>query len=226
MKKNIFAILAIGMLFSACKKSGSSGATAIPYMSTSANSTWQYENINNATGPSPVTTNYTITSTNRDTTISGRVYHVYTNTPGNTSEYYLISGNDYYQYRDLPAAIGGAKIEALYLKDNLAVGGSWSQSFNIFFSGITVPITVTYSILEKGISKTVNGISYTDVITVKTAIAINNPLIPASALTTNIKSYYARKFGLIQSENNVVVNFMGINQTTDTQQRLKTADIK
>lgn len=195
-------------------------------MSTTANSTWLYENINNIATPGPITTTYTLTSTNRDTVINGRSYHVYTNSNGNISEYYNISGSEYYQYRDLPSILGGGKVEALYLKDNLAVGGTWSQNFSILFSGVTVPITLTYSILEKGGAKTVNGINYTDVIGVRTSIAVNNPLIPPTAVTSDIKSYYARKVGLIQSENKVVVNFMGINQTTDTRQNLKSADIK
>ncbi len=227
MKRNFWVILAASATFTACKKSESTPDTVVAgYMSTSAGSTWNYDNINNVSSGSPTTTSYTVTSTNRDTSINGRTYHVYTNSNGNTSEYYNISGNDYYQYRDLPAVLGGGKIEALYLKDNITVGGSWSQSLNIVFSGVTVPITLTYTIIEKGINKTVNAINYSDVITVRTNITVNNPLVPASAVTTNIKSYYARKVGLIQSDNNIVVNFMGVNQTTDTQINLKSSDIK
>jgi hypothetical protein len=227
MKKQFLPFLGALILSIGCKKSSSGGdappAAPSPYMSKTANSTWQYEQVNNATS---ITTNYTLTSTTRDSTINGKPYHVYTNSSTGGSEYYNITGSDYFQYRDLPAALGSAKVDALYLKDNLAVGGSWSQPVNVTVSGVTIALTLTYTILEKGVAKTVSGINYTDVITVKTDITPNTPGIPASALTTDIKSYFARKVGLIQNDTKVVVNFMGFNQTTDTQLKLKSSDIK
>lgn len=230
MKKAIFAILGLFFLASSCKKSSDDGSgggtTPTPYMSVTANSTWQYEQITNPSSATPVSVNYTLTSTTRDTTIGGKQYHVFTNSSTNGSEYYNITGSDYYQYRDLPAALGNAKIDALYLKDNLALNSTWSQAVTVTVSGVPVALNVTYTIIEKGGSKTVNGNAYTDVITVKTDITPTTPGIPASALTTDIKSYYARKVGLIQSDNKVVVNFAGFNQTSDTQLKLKSSDIK
>lgn len=233
MKKGIFAILGLFWLVTGCKKSsddGSGGGTApSPYMSITANSTWQYEQTANPTGPTPVTTTYTLTSTNRDSAIGGKQYHVFTNSSTNGSEYYNITGNDYYQFRDLPAAIGSAKIEALYLKDNVALNGTWSQNVNVAVAalgGLTVTVVVTNTVIEKGGTKTVNGITYSDVITVKTDITPATAGIPASAITSDIKSYYARKVGLIQSDSKVVVNFAGFNQTNDTQVKLKSSDIK
>jgi hypothetical protein len=228
MKMRIFGLFSLSLMLFACKKSDPDPVPAAPtpYMSTSANSTWQYEQITNPTGPGTVTTNYTLTSTNRDSTINGKPYHVYTNSNGNASEYYNITGSDYYQYRSLPAALGGTKIDALYLKDNLATGGSWTQNVNITISGVNVALILTNNITEKGVTKTVNGINYTDVITVTTTITPNTPGIPASAITSDIKSYYARKVGLIQNDTKVVVNFMGFNQTTDNQTKLKSSDIK
>ncbi len=233
MKKAIFAILGLFYLVAGCKKSSDDGSgggtTPSPYMSVTANSTWQYEQTANPTGPTPVTTNYTLTSTSRDSTIGGKQYHVFTNSSTNGSEYYNITGNDYYQFRDLPAAIGSAKIEALYLKDNVALNGTWSQTVNVAVAalgGLTVTVVVTNTILEKGGTKTVNGITYTDVITVKTDITPATLGIPASAITSDIKNYYSRKVGLIQSDSKVVVNFAGINQTNDTQVKLKSSDIK
>jgi hypothetical protein len=230
MKIRFLAFLGILGLATACKKSSDDGGGGTPapspYMSLTANSTWQYEQIANPSGPTPVTTNFTITSTSRDTAISGKQYHVFTNSSTAGSEYYNITGNDYYQYRSLPAALGNAKIDALYLKDNVALNGTWSQNVSITVSGIPVNLLITYTVTEKGGSKTVNGISYTDVITVKTDIAPATPGIPASAITSDIKSYYARKVGLIQNDTKVTVNFMGFVQSTDTQTKLKTSDIK
>jgi hypothetical protein len=230
MKKAIFAILGLFLLVTSCKKSSDdgsgSGTTPTPYMSITANSTWQYEQITNPSSATPVSVTYTLTSTTKDSSIGGKQYHVFTNSSTNGSEYYNITGSDYYQYRDLPAALGNAKIDALYLKDNLALNSTWSQAVTVTVSGVPVALNVTYTIIEKGGSKTVNGNAYTDVITVKTDITPTTPGIPASALTTDIKSYYARKVGLIQSDNKVVVNFAGFNQTSDTQLKLKSSDIK
>jgi hypothetical protein len=228
MKMKFLSLCTLCLVFFACKKSNSDPdpIAPIPYMSTSANSTWQYEQITNPSGPGTVTTNYTLTSTNRDSTINGRPYHVYINSNGNASEYYNITANDYYQYRSLPAALGGTKIEALYLKDNIALNASWAQNVTITVSGVNVSLIFTNTVTEKGVAKTVNGINYTDVITVTTVITPNTPGIPASAITSDIKSYYARKVGLIQNDNKVVVSFMGINQTTDNQTKLKSSDIK
>jgi hypothetical protein len=228
MKMRFLSILTLSAALFACKKSSTTPdvVAPTPYMSTSANSTWQYEQITNPAGPGTVTTNYTLTSTNRDSSINGKAYHVYTNSNGNASEYYNITGSDYYQFRSLPAALGGTKIEALYLKDNVALNGSWTQNVTITISGVNVALIFTNTVTEKGGTKTVNGINYTDVITVTTTITPNTPGIPASAITSDIKSYYARKVGLIQNDNKVVVSFMGFNQTTDNQTKLKSADIK
>jgi hypothetical protein len=227
MKMRFLSLLGLSLLVFSCKKSDPDPVVPVtPYMSTSANSTWQYEQITNPTGPGTVTTNYTLTSTNRDSSINGRPYHVYTNSNGNASEYYNITGSDYYQFRSLPAALGSAKIEALYLKDNVALNGSWTQNVTITISGVNVALIFTNTVTEKGGTKTVNGINYTDVITVTSTITPNTPGIPASAITSDIKSYYARKVGLIQNDNKVIVNFMGFNQTTDNQTKLKSADIK
>jgi hypothetical protein len=230
MKKAIFATFGLFSLLLACKKSSTPDpgvpATPSPYMSVTANSTWQYEQITNPSSATPVTVNYTLTSTTRDTSIAGKQYHVFTNSSNSASEYYNRTGSDYYQYRDLPAALGNAKIDALYLKDNATLNSSWNQPVTVTVSGVPVALNVTYTIIGKDGTKTVNGIAYTEVITVKTDITPTTPGIPASALTTDIKSYYARKVGLIQSDNKVVVSFAGINQTTDTQIKLKSADIK
>lgn len=231
MKKGFLAIFGLFSLLMGCKKSGgddSGGTTTLSaYMSVTANSSWQYEQIANPSGGSPTTTNYTVTSTNRDSTISGKQYHVYTNSSTGGSEYYNITGSDYYQYRDLPAAVGVGKIEALYLKDNVAINGTWNQNITVTVSSVPITLTLTYTVIEKNTTKIVNGITYNEVIGVKTVITPATPGIPASAITGDIKSYYARKVGLIQNDTYITVNIPGIiNQTTDNQIKLKTSDIR
>ena len=84
------------------------------------------------TAATPVNSDYTITSTSKDTSINGRSYHVYNNSAGG-NQYLNISGNDYYQYDSLNLGVVKAVIERLYLKDNAAVGTTWNQSKPLIF---------------------------------------------------------------------------------------------
>jgi hypothetical protein len=166
-------------------------------MSLTAGNTWTYETVNNITVSTSLNT---VTSSNRDTSISSRTYHIFTNSNGALNDYYNISGNDYYTFRNL-VALGSSSVESIYLKDNASVGTSWSQVINIApFSGVptTIPLTVGYSVAEKGITRSVNGKSYTNVIHITTTLTAAS--LPAGSLTTDIQSYYAPKYGLIESK--------------------------
>ncbi|MES2894362.1 MAG: hypothetical protein V4725_20250 [Bacteroidota bacterium] len=200
-------------------------ATADPYMSLSAGSTWNYELINNSTS---TTSTYTITSTNRDSTVGAKAYHVFTNSAGTPNEYYNITGDDYYNFRKLPSVLGVSSVENIYLKDNLAVGQTWSQTYPVTVSGFAMNITVNNTISETGLSKTVAGTAYTNVIKVTTtfAVTVGGLPLPASALTTDIQNFYAPKVGVINTINKVDINFSGIVDHTDQVINLKSSDIK
>jgi hypothetical protein len=78
-------------------------------MSYTPNSTWNYTVTNNVTATN---LNYTITSTNRDSSINTKTYHIFTNsTVGSANEYYNLTGNDYYTFRNLPVSLGGNPVE-------------------------------------------------------------------------------------------------------------------
>ena len=228
MKKIIIAILAISAATISCKKDSTTTPPVTDtskYMSYTANSTWDYTVTNNITA---TTLNYTITSTNRDSTINGKAYHVFTNSTGSANEYYNVTGNDYYTFQSLPTTLGGTPIENIYLKDNAAANTSWDQSYSINVSGIPLTVKITNTITEKGISMTVNSIVYTDVIHVTTTLqvsALGTPL-PAGAVTTDIQTYYAKKYGTIQSKNKITVNYAGLNDKIDEVTILKQAVIK
>lgn len=225
MKKSVLPILALLAVAFSCKKSSSdpdTGTAAAKYMSFTANSTWNYQLVNNAT---PSTSNYVITSTNRDSTINGNAYHVFTNSSG-PNEYYFLTGSDYYTFRALGAGLGGSSIETIYLKDNSTVGTNWVKAVPITFAGVPVTVNVTNTIAAKGISKTVNGVTYTDVIQVTTTLAVPG-LPPGASITTDIQSFYARKFGMINNINKVTIVVPGFpTQTTDQLTNLTSADIK
>jgi hypothetical protein len=225
MKKTTFTFLALLLITGACKKSDTTTSPApvlLKYMSLTAGSTWNYNQADNLASTS---VNYTLSSTTRDTTINGNSYHIFINSNGGNSEYYFISGNNYYTFRTLGVALGGTAFENLYLKDNLSAGGNWAQTLSLTIPGVPVPVpvTVTYTIQETGISRTVNSIAYSDVIHVKTAIS--SSLVPSANLVTNIDSYYARKYGLIENTTIFSLNFMGIVQNTNTKTILLSANI-
>ncbi|CAN5492638.1 hypothetical protein BH11BAC3_BH11BAC3_29390 [soil metagenome] len=227
MKQTVFGILAVIILGISCKKDAppTPAPVADRYLNSNNASSWNYELVNNIT----VTTSlYTLTSTNRDSTISSKPYHVFTNSGTTGNEYYNITGNEYYNFRSLPAAFGGSNVEVLYLKDNVAVGGTWFQAFSVTASGFPAVVTLANTIAEKGITKVINGVTYNDVIKVSTNITatISNIPLPAGALTTDIQTFYAPKYGLIQSINKIDVNFSGIMDHTDQQTNLKSSDLK
>lgn len=226
MKKALFATGFIILTAISCSKDDPAPAPgATVYMSLTAGSTRNYD-VTSITPPG-APTNYTVTSTNRDTTIGSRSYHVFTNSSSGASEYYNISGNDYYTFQKLPAALGGSSIENLYLKDNAAVNATWTQTNTVTLTGVPFPVTVNIinKIVEKGLSKTVNSIAYTDVIHVKTDITASVIGTPVTGLTTDIHYYYAPRVGLIQNNSQIDLDFMGIVNHTNTQTILKTATI-
>lgn len=221
MKKTLIFALIISSFTISCGKDDPAPAPAggESYMSLSANSTRTYEFTNN-TPPTPPTT-YTITSTNRDTSINSKQYHIFSSTSGGF-EYYNQTGSDYYDFQVLPTGLGDA-VENLYLKSGAAVNATWVQTFNLMVQGISVPVTITNKIVEKGITRTVNNISYSNVIHVSTSIS--SLLIPSSALTSDIHTYYAPRVGLIENTTIIDLNFMGVVNNTNTRTILKSATI-
>jgi len=191
------------------------------YMNAKAGSTWNYEVINNL--PPVSTTTYRLTSTNRDSSVNGKNYHVYTNSTNGRSEYYHVSGTDHFTFGSLPAAAGAnLNVENLYLKSGAAVGATWSQPYTITVPGFPLPITitVTHKIEEKGLTKVVNNTTYNNVIRVSTKLAAAG--IPASALTTDINIFYAPNHGLIESNSIITSTLIGNSNSTT---RLKTSTL-
>ena len=222
--RNLLAIATLILIASCSKKDSSTPPPqADKYLNTTAGSTWDYHQTD-ASGPTPVNSDYTLTSTSHDTTISGRTYHVYSSSASG-NQYITISGNDYYQFDSLPAGLGTAVFERLYLKANVNVGTTWNQNLSVTVQGspIPVPITVTYTIAEKGISRTVGSDNYTNVIHVATSIS--STLIPSASLTTAIDSYYAEKYGLIENSTVVHLDYLGITKDVNVKTTLVSATI-
>jgi hypothetical protein len=171
------------------------------------------------------TSDYTITSTANDTTIDSMKYHVYTYSYGG-SKYLGIEGHDYYQYDSIPIT-GGVNIQRLYLKDNAAKDDTWKQDFNLQIQelqGATIQLTVQNKVVEKGITKTVNGKDYSNVYHVSTSLS--SSAIPSTALASTIDSYYAPGYGLIENTTQVELNYLGFVKEVNFKTELTSADLK
>lgn len=222
MKIQLILALALASFGISCSDDDPSPITpgTTSYITLTAGSSRNYELKNNT--PPASTNNYTITSTNRDTSINGRSYHVFSSSTGG-SEYYAQTGNDYYTYQVLPVAIGTTNVEILFLKDNAAVGATWvAASAPLSVPGVPFPLTIniTNKLEEKGLSRTVNGKTYTDVIHVSSIIAVAS--LPGGGVTSDIHYYYAPKYGLI--ENSVVLSSSLVPIAVDTDSRLMSAN--
>jgi len=216
MKKANLAVLALLVVAFSCKKSDSTPtppAAAVTYMALSASSTRTYETQNNVT---VTTTSNVLTSTSRDSIIGGKTYHVFTNSNGTANDYYNISGSDYYTYKVLAAGLGINAMETIYLNDNTAVNGNWSQTINIPVTGFPAPIPATFTntVTEKGINRTVNSIVYSNVIHTTTTISVTG--LPVGSITTDIQSYYAPNVGLIENKYKVSIPSLTINSDQTT----------
>ena len=213
----ILAISIILLMGASCKKSSS--GTTVKYMTFSSGSTWNYQQTNAGT-----TSNYTLTSTSRDSTIMGKTYHVFTNS-GGPNQYFNITGTDYFQFDSIKLIGAAQSIDRLYLKEDAVVNANWAQTVSFTIPGLPVPVplVITNSVTEKGISRTVNSIVYTDVIHVQTTLT--SSLIPAASLTTSINSYYARKYGLIENTTVINLNFAGFTNSVNTSIKLMSSNI-
>ncbi len=207
MKKILFGLLipaSFGIV--SCKKDSATAAPTVKFMSFTAGSSWNYKVTNDPSSTTPTTGNYTVTATSGDTSANSKTYSIFTNSTG-PNEYYNITGSDYYTFRALPATLADTSIEVLYLKDNLNAGATWSQSVPINVSGFPLTLVLTNKIVQKGISRTVNGIAYTDVTDIETVLTVQGiPPIVTYSLTSDIHYYYTPKVG--QIENKTKIDFI------------------
>ena len=228
MKSTLFCFFLSALVLSACKKDSDTPDPTPPavqtYQNTTEGSTWTYNEVD-STGPTANTSVFTLTSTSRDTSVNGKMYHVYSNSEGG-NQYLNVSDHEYYQFDSIPGGLGAGVFERLYLKDDEPAGGTWSQNFSIDVPGFPVPVgvTLTNTITEKDITRKVNGKDYTDVIHVTSTIAAAG--IPPGSLTNEINSYYAKNYGLIENSIFVELNLLGFSETVNIHTNLASADLK
>jgi len=227
MKKVLFGGIFLSLMALSCSKDGDDEGTPDPntatYLNSANASSWTYKTVDN-TGVAPET-EYTLLSTNRDSTINGKTYHVYVNSGTGESEYNAKVGNDYYIFTALPDELGGENEENLYLKAAGGVNSSWLQTYDLSGMGFPISAKIVHTIIEKGITRTVNSVVHNNVIHVKTDVVLIG--VPPGTITfsTDIHEYYAPNYGMIETRTKINVDFMGMQEATDETVTLKTATL-
>jgi len=170
MKKHLLSISLVAsamFLFSNCSKDDSSPAASSGNFSPlTSGSSWTYKYSEGTSASN----NITVTVTNRDTVVGGKTYKVLTSSDGTTS-YLAKTGSDYYRFGSFPS-VGINSFEELYLKDNKGVNETWTSVANFVFSGQNIAANLTYTIKEKGVTRTVNGNVFNNVTHVRLDISI------------------------------------------------------
>jgi hypothetical protein len=180
------ALLVVALFFlglSSCKKDSE---PAPEFISLNAGSTWTYQPNTGAA--------YTLTVTSKDTTAMGKVYKVISSSNG-ANNYWARSGNEYYRFASLPQ-LGINGFDELYLKDNQPVNTNWKLRQPITVPTIPLPLTATlsYTIKEKDITRTVSGKAFEKVIHVNLEVSVGGLGTMGGG-----DYYYADHVGLIES---------------------------
>lgn len=173
--------------------------SANTYMPTSTGTSWTYI-TSGLTAPETMEAHITGVIT----PINGADYfELKSSTPGkeNIVQYYYVKDHVYKtQATSLQAAI---TVEFYYLNDNLPVGGEWTSTPTPTGSINGVPARTLGKILEKDISKTVLGKTYTNVIHTQVIIQYNYGLGNGFEDSGTYDYYLAKGIGLVELDANV-----------------------
>ncbi len=129
------------------------------YLPLTKGTIWNYTNETNSKVKK---SKLTVTRSKR--TINGKNYTAIKSVTKGVPDtiYYNHTGHDYYLYTKQGSSDADAvNLEILFLKDDAAAGTTWSQPAG---SGNGVSLSCSGKIMETGISLTVSGVTYTDVI--------------------------------------------------------------
>jgi hypothetical protein len=199
MKKYLVVIIACAVLAAGCKsKSDPKPASSNSYFPVTSGSTWNYDD---KVGTNASTT-LIITMTGQTATINSKKYYTATSTSsasGTTTGYYYATGHSFaIRATNASAAV---TIELQLGNDSLAVGSTWTTTptDNGTVSGFAARTINT--IKEKGITKVVNGKTYTDVIHTQVDLQYNLGL--AFNSTAVYDFYLAKGVGMIETDTSV-----------------------
>jgi len=223
MKKILPGIVILALFAASCNKNDDPTPVSPdpdPYMTLTSGSSWVYLLTDLEAGGA--TSTYNLVSTNRDTMLQGNlVFHVFDKSTGN-KEYYNITDNKYIVYRKLHPLLGDYTKFVRYLD---LTNNSWSEDFNVVVNGMPQTLNLKDTVLERNVSRVVNGTTYTKVICVKTDYSY--PSISPNYFQGYVKSYYAPKYGLIEDSTRFVLlpNVSGFTLKATETTKLMSADL-
>lgn len=181
-------------------KSGNStgGGTSLnTYLPLTSGTFWKLKDSTSGT----IQTN---TVTSKTKTINGILYTAVTNDQSSDTAYMAQVGADYYLYQAAVTASGGtASVLMHFLNDTAAVGQTWQYDGG---SGNGFPIIMTGKIIERGISVTVNGKTYTNVIHTRLHMAYD--ILGTITDATDYDFYVAKGVGIVQVR--TLLDFLGV----------------
>lgn len=208
----ICAALFIVLCSGNCKKNGGTtppGADLGDYQPLTAGSEWNYTTTG-TTASGSVNSSFKVSATAKDTSANSRTYKVFTNSSGG-NEYYNKSGSDYYRIASFASL--SQPVDILYLKDNLALGATWTESKSLKISGIPVdvPVNFEFKVEKNKFDTTMDANTYKDVIVIRV-----KPSSSLAPVTSDITYYYARKTGLFLNKLAINIPLASINVNTVT----------
>ena len=168
-------------------------STSTDYLPLTAGTFWTYMETVGSTIDT-VTNKLTGTTS----TINGKLYYNITSTSqktGTTTGYF--SAIDHV-YTERTTVSGIGTVEFLYLKDNLAVGGTWTTSFSDSGTINGLPSQLLGKITEINISHTVQGKTYSSVI--HTTLQIQYNYGTGFTTASTYEFYTAKGIGIIDIE--------------------------
>lgn len=198
MQKTLFICTAAFIILSAgnCKKNSGPAAPDGDYQPLTVGSEWNYTTTG-TTGSGPVNSVFKLTVTNKDTVSGGKTYKVISNSIGQ-NEYYNKSGSDYFRISFFAAL--PQPVEVLYLKDNLAINGTWSEVETVTVMGFPVAVNLNFVVEKNKFDTTMDGTTYKDVIKIRLT-----PTVTGLTITSDITYYYARKVGLFYNKTVTII---------------------
>lgn len=198
-QRSLLYLIVLIAAFSACKKEESreaplSGNTC-DYAPYTTGSQFEYQQ----TGINPVDTFNYVMRVKGDTVVDGSTYRLLRDEETGDFSMFQCRSTVYTQLMS-PGSLPDAPAEAVrtnYLYTNIALGGGWSEQMVVTIPGLgDLLMTINYTIVKKGTSKTVLGKEYNNVIGVRMDISVP-PIINSEELST---TYYAKGLGLIEMD--------------------------
>ncbi len=197
MKKYLLLIPALAFLITSCDKDDDNGSGGNQteftekqsYLPVSENSWWKYKD----SASSAIVTR---TATNITKVLNGITLTYMSNNPATPDSSYLgRSGSKYYNYSK--GSLNGSNVEAnVQIADTSKnIGETWSESNIGSFNGFNASLQGT--MLEKNITKVVEGKTYTNVIHTLVKISVAAPFV-GNIEIAEYDCFMARGVGAIQ----------------------------